>query len=342
VPRAPSPLVSVVLAAHDATAYLESAVGSILRQTVSDLELVVIDDGSSDGTAELLAAIDDRRLVVLQNEERLGLARSLNRGIEHARAAYVARLDADDVALPRRLERQLEWMRSAGRLGVVGSGVVEIAADGNPAAVHVMPTTDAEVRWHLLFSSPFFHPSVLLDRALLQSAGLRYDPLFEESEDYDLWARLLEHAEGANVPEALVCYRVHSGQATKRRRDLQRSFQRRVALREIARVAPELADGEAELAWTLGSGEPLEEPNELSRAADAYRTLLERFGQGRGRDELRPVRAAAARVLLRRGLGREAIALDPSLPFGIVRTRFRRARVGRAARAEARRVAVGR
>jgi hypothetical protein len=243
--------------------------------------------------------------------------------------------------LPRRLERQLDRMRTARRLGIVGSGVVEIAPDGDPTAVHVMPTTDAEVRWQLLFSSPFFHPSVLLDRLLLQRAGLRYDPLFEESEDYDLWARLLEHAEGANVPEALVCYRVHAGQATKRRRDLQRDFQRRVARREIARVAPDLAEGEAELAWRLGGGEPLD-PNELARAADAYRTLLERFGQGRGRDGLRPVRAAAARALLRRGLARDAIALDPSLPLGIVRRRFRRARVGRAARAEARQAAMGR
>jgi GT2 family glycosyltransferase len=339
VPRAPSPLVSVVLAAHDAATYLGRAVESILRQTVSELELLVVDDASSDGTGEVLAAIEDRRLVLLRNDARLGLAGSLNRGIERARGAYVARLDADDVALPRRLERQLARIRGSTGLGIVGSGIVEIDAGGRPGRVHLMPVTDVDVRWHLLFSSPFFHPSVLLDRGLLERAGLRYDPLFEESEDYDLWSRLLEHAEGGNLPEVLVCYRVHPGQATKRRRDVQRDFQRRVALREIARVAPDLAGEEAELAWRLGSGEPIG-PDELQAAVDAYRRLLDRFGRGRSRGELRSVRAGAARVLLRRGRGRDALALDPALPIGVARSRLRLGRVVRAVRTEVQQAAM--
>jgi glycosyltransferase involved in cell wall biosynthesis len=334
VPRDPSPVVSVVLAAHDASTYLQAAVESVLRQTFSELELVAVDDASSDGTAELLAAVKDPRLVVLRNDRRLGLAGSLNRGIECARGTFIARLDADDVALPRRLEHQLRWMRGASAPGVVGTGVLEIDTDGRPGSVHLMPTTDAEVRWHLLFSSPFFHPSVLIDRGLLERLGLRFDPSFEESEDYDLWARLLEHATGANLPEVLVCYRAHPGQATRRRRDVQRAFQRRVALREIARVAPDLGGEEAELAWRLGSGEPVSS-EDLGRAAEAYRSLLDRFGRGRGRRELRPVQAGAARVLLRRGLARAALALDPGLPIGVARSRLRRGRLARCARAEA-------
>jgi glycosyltransferase involved in cell wall biosynthesis len=339
VSPAPSPLVSVVLAAHDSSAYLGAAVDSILRQTVSELELLVVDDASTDRTPDLLAAVDDARLVVLRNDERLGLARSLNRALERPRGAYVARIDADDVALPRRLERQLRAMRSPGRVGIVGSGVVELDAGGRPGRVHLMPVTDVEVRWHLLFGSPFFHPSVLLDRGLLERAALRYDPAFEESEDYDLWSRLLEHAEGVNVPDVLVGYRVHPGQATKRRRDVQRDFQRRVALREIGRVAPDLEGRDAELAWRLGSGEPVA-ADDVPAAADAYRLLLDRFGRGRTRGELRPVRASAARVLLRRGRGRAAFALDPALPVGAARSRLQRGRAARAARTEVRQAAL--
>jgi GT2 family glycosyltransferase len=339
VPRTPSPLVSVVLAAHDAATYLREAVESILQQTVAELELLVVDDASSDRTREVLAAIDDRRLVVLRNDERLGLARSLNRAIEQARGAYVARLDADDVALPRRFERQLGRIRGTTGLGIVGSGIVEIDAGGSPGRVHLMPVDDVDVRWHLLFSSPFFHPSVVLDRGLLERAGLRYDPSFEESEDYDLWSRLLEHGEGGNLPEVLVCYRVHPGQATKRRRDVQRDFQRRVALREIGRVAPDLAGEEAELAWRLGSGEPVG-PDDLPAAVDAYRRLLDRFGRGRSRRDLRSVRAGAARILLRRGRGRDALALDPALPLGVARSRLQQGRLARAVRSDVRQAAL--
>jgi Glycosyl transferase family 2 len=335
VPRAASPVVSVVLAAHDAAAYLGAAVESVLRQTVSEIELIVVDDASRDATGELLMAVDDPRLVVVQNAERLGLAASLNRGIEQARGAFLARLDADDVALPRRLHRQLERIRAGGGPAVVGTGVVEIDERSRPGRVHLMPESATAVRWHLLFGSPFFHPSVLLDRAVLERTELRYDPSFEESEDYDLWARLLEHGEGANVPEPLVCYRVHAGQATRRRRDVQRAFQMSVALREIGKVAPDLGREEAELAWRIGSGEPVD-PGDLDRAADAYRTLLARFARGRSPRDLRPVHAAAAGVLFRRGLARAALALDPALPLDVARRRLRQGLLARAARAEAR------
>ena len=128
------------------------------------------------------------------------------------------------------------------------------------------------MRWHALFSSPFFHPSVLVDRGLLDRHELRYDPEYLESEDYDLWTRLLAVADGHNLAEPLVLYRSHPGQASKRRRALQRNFQRRVALREIARVAPDLPAEAAELAWQVGVGEEVG-PGRLEDAADAFCAL---------------------------------------------------------------------
>ncbi|HWQ23684.1 MAG TPA: glycosyltransferase, partial [Gaiellaceae bacterium] len=290
-----TPLVSVLLAVHDGEHTLRAAVDSILRQTVSALELVVVDDGSRDRTPDLLASIADPRLVVLRNEERRGLAVSLNAGLEAARSRYLARLDADDVALPRRLERQLARLRSASGVAIVGSAVCGLSADGAPGRVHRMPETRAAVRWHLLFGAPFFHPTVLLDRERVDRAELRYEPRFAESEDYDLWSRLLVGASGENLPEPLVLYREHPGQASRRRRDLQRSFQREVALREIARVAPALLAEEAELAWRLGAGEELP-PDRLEAAGDALLALVEAFA-AQGREERTAAHAAAARAL---------------------------------------------
>lgn len=341
------------MAAHDAERFLRPALESVLRQTISDLELVVVDDGSRDRTSAILAAVSDARLVVLTNREQQGLAASLNRALEAARGRYVARLDADDVALPHRLERQLRRLGRGPALGIVGSGILEIDAAGRPAGLHVMPRSPAEVRWASLFSSPFYHPTVLVDRDLLEEHDLRYDTTFPESEDYELWTRLLAVADGANLEEALVLYRLHPGQATERRRDLQRSYQRRVALREMSALAPELPRERLELAWAFGAHEPVE-AGRLEEAAEALLELHACFEERVARSS--DVRRSVGRLLARRAregagaasirLARHALALDPALPLHALARRRRRRVLARsagrqAASALARRVAAG-
>src|SRR4051812_14714508 len=246
----PMPLVSVLLAVRDDARFLPEAIDSVLNQTLADLELVVVDDASTDETPRVLSDVDDARLVVLRNDTRLGLAASLNRALEEASGKYAARLDADDVAASGRLARQVERLRARPQVAIVGSAVTDLDEHGAPGRTHVMPAGAVPVRWHALFSSPFFHPTVLVDREALEMHGLRYDPAFDESEDYDLWTRLLAFVDGDNVREGLVLKRVHPGQASQRRQDVQESFQRRVALREIAKVAN---DVDAEAAWRVGA-----------------------------------------------------------------------------------------
>jgi glycosyltransferase involved in cell wall biosynthesis len=238
------PLVSVLLAVHDDARYLRQALDSVLTQTLEDLELIVVDDASTDATPSVLGEVDDPRLTRLRNERQLGLAASLNRGLDRASGKYVARLDADDVALPDRLRLQVEQLAGGARTAVVGSAIVDLDDNGQRGRTHAMPRGTRPLRWHALFSSPFFHPTVLVDREALERHGLRYDPEFLESEDYDLWTRLLDFAEGDNLREPLVLKRVHAGQASQQRGDVQESFRRRVSLREIGRVAPEV-DAEA-------------------------------------------------------------------------------------------------
>ena len=324
------PLVTVLLAVHDGERYLRTAIASVLGQTVAELELVVVDDASADRTPEILEAVDDARLRVLRNDEQLGLAASLNRGFDVARGAYVARIDADDVAMPRRLEHQLARMQSAPRVAVVGSAAMELHAEGRLGAVHTMPSGPADVRWAALFSSPFLHPSVLVERAVLDRHGLRYDEEFAESEDYELWSRLLDVADGDNLLDPLVLYRVHSDQASQRRRALQREFQRRVALGAIARVAPELSPGDQELAWRIGVADPIA-PAKASEAVGAFLELVNAFerragagGRGRAaRDLMRVAKAASGTASAR--LASQALRLDPALPAHVlVRRRDRR------------------
>ena len=340
-----APLVSVLLAVSNGEKYLRAALESVLRQTVSDLELIVVDDGSTDATPEALAQVDDARMRVLRNDERLGLAASLNRGLDEARGRYVARLDADDIAFPRRLEQQLQRMVSGSSVAVVGSAVLDLDASGRPGMLHLMPFGPAAVRWAALFSSPFFHPSVLVDREVLERHGLRYDPEYLESEDYDLWTRLLAHAEGDNLTEPLVLYRVHPGQASQARRSIQRDFQQRVALREIRRVAPELDPARVELAWRVGAGEKVA-VDELEDGAAAYVELLRAFERTLQQPVARShgVREAAGRAVAhlavqapdasRLRLLRLGASLDPLLPAHAGIRRARRAAAARRARQE--------
>jgi glycosyltransferase involved in cell wall biosynthesis len=276
------PLVSVLLATHNDSRFLGEAVESVLAQSFGDLELIVVDDASDDA----VGGFDDARVTVLRNESRLGLASSLNRALDHASGKYVARLDADDVARHDRIERQVARVEAEPRVAVVGSAVVDLDDRGERGRVHVMPAGARPLRWLTLFSSPFFHPTVLVDRAALEAHDLRYDPEFLESEDYDLWARLFAFADGDNLREPLVLKRVHAAQASKRRRDVQESFQRRVALREIGDLAP---DVDADAAWRVGA-------RQAGGSRKEFLRLLRAFERRHGGDW--SVRKAAARALL--------------------------------------------
>jgi glycosyltransferase involved in cell wall biosynthesis len=313
------PLVSVLLAVHDDVRYIGAAVQSVLRQTVDDIELIVVDDASTDGTAAVLSRIDDARMSVLSNPERRGLAMSLNRALEHASGRYVARIDADDIAFPNRLEAQLVRIRQNPDLAVLGSAILDLSEEGYPGALHRNPSGPLGVRWLALFGAPFFHPTVLVDRELSEWHSLRYDPIYLESEDYEFWTRLLAVAEGANLREPLVLKRVHARQASIRRSDVQESFQRQVALREIAEIAPELGADAAELAWRRGSGRG----SPQAGSTRANRAQLTAFERRHGTDL--EVREAAARVLLRARSPR-GVVLGPSYPDRLALGRARRRR----------------
>jgi glycosyltransferase involved in cell wall biosynthesis len=335
-----APLVTVLLAVRDGERYLRTAVESVLRQTMSDLQLLVVDDASTDGTAAILEGVADHRVRVLRNDAQLGLAGSLNRGLDEARGAFVARLDADDVAMPSRLERQLRRLSEDPGLAVLGSAVLELDDEGRPGRLHEMPAGPNAVRWAALFGSPFFHPAVVVDRGVLDRHGLRYDTGFGESEDYELWSRLLDVAEGDNLAEPLVLYRVHSGQATQRRGQLQHELRLRVALERISRVVPALTPHEVELAWRVGTTATVDSAH-ADAAAGAYLELVRAFerehGRGAGSRAARDLARLAGRASgrARRRILADAVRLDPALAARAARDRSRRRRATTAARRDA-------
>jgi glycosyltransferase involved in cell wall biosynthesis len=207
------PRVSVVLPVRDGARYLREAVESVLGQSLADLELIVVDDGSVDETPALLAGFGDPRLRVIR-QDRLGLVAALNRGVDAAAALYVARMDADDVSLPERLERQAAFLEGHPRTALVVPGVELVDEKGNPVGTIVLPPGDADLRRRLLLRNPITHGSVVLRRSAVEAAG-GYRAVHGANEDYDLWRRLAREWELAAIPELLYRYRVHPAAVTK-------------------------------------------------------------------------------------------------------------------------------
>jgi len=213
-----TPLVSVVVPVHNGEATIRTALESILRQTYSEFELLVIDDGSTDSTPELLEDMSrrDRRVRVLRNPSAMGLGWTLNRGVAEARGDWIARMDADDVAHPERLMRQLRALQADPSIHVLGTQAVEVDAAGRARGVRRVPLAPEDVRAVLPWTNPIVHPSVMFRREVILSVG-SYDPSLRHAEDYDLWLRCAAAGvKMANLPDMLLWYRVTRSLMKKR------------------------------------------------------------------------------------------------------------------------------
>ena len=230
-----APAVSVLVPVHNGVPWVRDAVASVLAQTEGDLELIVIDDGSTDATPDLLAGVHDPRLRVTRYA-RVGLTRSLNRALALATAPLVARLDADDRALPERLARQRAFLDAHPDVGLLGTGAREVDEAGREVAVIRPPADDAEIRRALIRRNPFVHSSVVMRRSVLAQTG-GYDETLPVAQDYDLWMRMSRLTRLANLPEPLVVRRLVPGRVSAVRDDDRLSAEARVRWRAVRRGA---------------------------------------------------------------------------------------------------------
>lgn len=219
------------MAVFNGAPWVGAAVESVLGQTLDDLELIVIDDGSTDATPDVLASFRDPRLRI-ERGGREGLTRALNRALELSRAALIARLDADDVALPERLARQRRYLDAHPEVGLLGTGAREIDLAGREVAVLRPPVDDAAIRRALIRANPFVHSSAVMRRSVLDRAG-RYDPSFPVAQDYDLWMRLSRVTRLANLAEPLVIRRLAPGRVSAVRDDDRLRAEARVRWRAV-------------------------------------------------------------------------------------------------------------
>jgi glycosyltransferase involved in cell wall biosynthesis len=206
-----SPVISVVMAAYNEELFIAGAIQSIIDQTFPDWELIIVDDGSCDGTVDVVGSFakHDARITLLRNESNMGLPGSLNKGIKAARGDYIARADADDINLPKRFEKQYLFMQANPKIHVLGTGAFLLDEHGRRSKPIRLPETHEQLRSLNFLKSIFFHPSVMIRKSFFERAGF-YDTSYIRTEDKELWLRgLRSGCVYANLAESLIEYRTN-------------------------------------------------------------------------------------------------------------------------------------
>jgi glycosyltransferase involved in cell wall biosynthesis len=232
--EASSPLVTVLMPIHNGEAFVVDAIESILGQTFRDFELLVVDDGSTDRSVEIVEEYADSRIRLVCNERQIELIRTLNRGLDLARGKYVARMDADDISLPERLERQVDFMEANPDVGICGTWLVTMG--DHEGGILSYPKSAEEIRCRLLFNSPIGHPTVCMRREMLVCHELRFDEEYPHAEDYELWSRASDVFPLANLDLVLLRYRIHAGSVSQKNRDAQEATVKRIHRERLGRL----------------------------------------------------------------------------------------------------------
>lgn len=225
--------VTVLLPVYNGASYLREAIDSILNQTLKDFELLIINDGSTDNSAEIIKSYPDKRIVFSDNEKNTGLVNVLNQGICMARGEYIARMDCDDIALPRRLEKQVHFMDNHRHVVVCGTRFEIIA---KKRLIPVIKLDHPEIKCEMLFNSPFAHPTVMLRNRILQVNGLFYSSQHQDAEDFEFWQRLSEYGHLANLSDILLRYRIHHSQVSNKHSEEQRTSADKIRLLQLNKL----------------------------------------------------------------------------------------------------------
>lgn len=284
-----TPAVSVVMPMRNAIAFLDQAVASILAQSFTDFEFIIVDDGSTDGSLDRARVYADPRIRI-HAQPGTGIVAALNAGIALAQAPLIARMDADDAALPDRLQKQVSLLHERPDIAAVGSGYTVIDPHGKPLREVILPVAPDEIRQILRVANCMAHPTMMIRRDAIVRAG-GYRDNFPLCEDYDLWLRLSETSALTNIPEALLLYREHDANATSAK--LEQRIRSEVALLHCAALRQSREGGPVRSGEALGMDAAAHRREMRSRALRAA---------GGAIGERRPLVARAAlRIALGQG-----------------------------------------
>lgn len=229
------PKVTVLMPVYNGEDHLRDAMESILQQTFTDFEFLIIDDGSTDQSVSIVRSYRDPRIRIIRNETNLKLVNTLNKGIDLAKGKYIARMDCDDISLPGRLRAQVELLDQNPSIGLCGTAAMMM----NDRGIVRHPEHHNDIRCQLLFNSSFIHPTVMIRKSVLTQYKLYYDSTIIYAQDYDLWVCMSEVTLVRNLPEVLLHYRVHKQQISVKYGDQQLDYSKKTMQNQLMKLGLE-------------------------------------------------------------------------------------------------------
>ncbi|MEM9830573.1 MAG: glycosyltransferase [Bacteroidota bacterium] len=266
------PVISVLMAVYNAEKYVAAAIESILNQSFKNFEFIILDDASTDSSKKIICGYQDERVRFIENKYNIGLTHSLNKGIALCKGRYIARMDADDISTPERLEKQVAFMETHPDIGVCGTWVYYLREDGK-RNLWKYPEEDRTIRTELLLYNRLAHPSVILRRSIVINHQLHYNPEFYTSQDYDLWVRMSCYCKLANLSEPLVRYRHHNQSISHTKQRLQRRNTNQIRLYQLIKMGIQPSWRQWKLHLELIDQRPLRSVNALKETLKWLITL---------------------------------------------------------------------
>lgn len=207
------PTASVIMPVYNAELYLSDSIKSILTQTFEDFEFIIVDDGSTDKSVDIIHSFQDKRILLYRNDKNCGIIESLNKGLNIAKGEFICRMDADDIAVNTRLEKQIKFLQTHQLISLIGSQANLIDGKGQIVGEEIVPQFTKDINRTKFNHNPFIHAAVVFRRTLVDRYGM-YDSRRKHTEDYDLWLRYTKYENGFNLADKLVFRRIHSNSIT--------------------------------------------------------------------------------------------------------------------------------
>lgn len=227
------PLVSVIIPVYNAEKYIRESISSIVNQTYKNLEIIVIDDKSSDNSIKLVEEFIDNRIVLIKNDVNLKQPKTRNKGLKIAKGKYIANMDSDDISDLHRIEKQVAYMERNLDVDICG-GYAKLFGDVNNERVFKRPIEDEDIRIEAITGCPLIHPTVMLRASSIDKFQIQYDPNFKYAQDYELWSRLaFKNAKFHNIPEILLYYRVSNQQISRAYKGEQTDYANTITQRNL-------------------------------------------------------------------------------------------------------------
>lgn len=265
-----NPMLSILMPVYNVAPFVKEAIESVLNQTFTDFELILLDDCSPDASADIIKTFDDARIVYHRNKKNLGLADNLNVGLKMASGKYIARADSDDICLPDRFETQVNFLEAHPDIDLCSCGLEKF---GKEQDVWVRENDFDQVKITMMFYSPVLHATSVWRRESFENHDLKYDQNAFPAEDYELWSRAVFCCRLVNIPQVLYRYRIHGNQVTKtdnrtamKNREIQDNY--------LRRALPSLSESARDAFIRCFIGNRPESKDDMKRMRSSYQLLL--------------------------------------------------------------------